>query len=305
MGQSTLSRYLRCIADFEAWLKDRQKKRNAQNLDMQVNRYITWLYDQDAELSVASYLIYGLQLLQCDVHKDSFLVNSKQSLAGWRKKEPGSMRVPVPEEFLFDAMDLALEQQKLDVAMAILIQYDGYLRPSECLTLTRDNVVAPQGKKYPHWAIIIAPSALHQTTKTGEADDSILLGDRPHNKWVGECLHLYLAHCGFELFPTLSLHSFELWCKQACQQLKYHSQCIMPHVIRHSAASNDAYHSRRHLNEIQKRGRWAARKSVTRYEKHALLLSQCRQITPSRKKIVEGRSQTIRSKLLASLRTTG
>ncbi|CAL1160571.1 unnamed protein product [Cladocopium goreaui] len=158
-------------------------------------------------------------------------------------------------------MTLALEDDRIDLAMAMLIQFDGYLRPSECLSLTTDHVCWPQGRRYLHWALIIAPSTLQQTTKTGQSDDSILLGDRPHNGWIKECMRLFMKTVKYELFPGLTLSGYETWCRQACLRLSYKCSCVMPHIIRHAAASNDMYHSRRSLVEIQKRGRWAAKRS--------------------------------------------
>ena len=107
---------------------------------MAVNSYISFLHSTDQELTVTSYLIYGLQLLQYNVPKEQFLVVSKQSLSGWRRQEPGGMRVPVPEEFVFDCGLLALEEERGDIAMALALQYNGYLRPSEVLGLAARHI---------------------------------------------------------------------------------------------------------------------------------------------------------------------
>lgn len=304
VGQKTLNRYLQCIRDFENWCKN-VYARNSGTLDSRVTRYITYLYDQDAELSEATYLVYGLQLLRCQEPKEQFLVGSKLALAGWRKQSPGAMRLPVPEEFIFDLGTLALEQGRVDIAVLLCIQYDGYLRPSEAITLTKEHVTSPQGRRYPHWGLIIAPSSLKETTKTGNSDDSILLADRPHNRWMRDCMRLYMKHVDAELFPRLSLSQLESWCRQACTQLQYKTSVVMPHVLRHSGASNDAYHNRRPLNEIQKRGRWQARSSVSRYEKHSLLLAQWRQCAVGRKQVINNRSEAFPAQLLRTLRQSG
>ena len=305
VSQNTLTRYLQSIEDFKLWCRQKRKSFSDRNLDMAVNSYISFLHSSDQELTVASYLIYGLQLLQCNVPKEQFLVVSKQSLSGWRRQEPGGMRVPVPEEFVFDCGLLALEEERGDIAMALALQYDGYLRPSEVLGLTTRHIQAPAGRRYSKWGVIVAPSSLQETTKTGKSDDSVLLGDRPHNSWLGQCLELYMKGVDNMLFPDLNLHGFENWCKRACEVLQYQSTCIMPHVIRHSGASNDAFHGRRPLQEIQKRGRWAAKASVTRYEKHALLLASWRQCATSRKQLVQRRSQSFPSALVKFLRQNG
>eukprot|EP00438_Fugacium_kawagutii_P016242 Skav225368 [mRNA] locus=scaffold476:95907:101244:- [translate_table: standard] len=236
VSQVTLSRYLACVENFRKWARMRKKRYDANNLDSTVNLYITELYKHDMEFSAASYLIYGLQLLECDVNKDDFLVMSKKGLAGWKREAPGGMRLPVPEEFIWDAATLALEQNREDIAVALSLQFDGYLRPSECLSLTCDQVTGPQGKKYPHWSVIIAPSTLQQTTKTGKTDDSVLLGDLPHHAWLKDVLKLWMHRRQGPLFPQLTLSYYERWMRQANYTLGYNVECLKPHVIRHRLA---------------------------------------------------------------------
>ena len=86
------------------------------------------------------------------------------------------MRVPVPEEFLFDMGVLILEQKHFDVAITLIIQYNGYLRPSECLGLIIFHVNPPHG----HFSLIIAPATLGEITKTGslELDFYKIVGTR-------------------------------------------------------------------------------------------------------------------------------
>eukprot|EP00438_Fugacium_kawagutii_P020949 Skav211840 [mRNA] locus=scaffold305:781368:784860:+ [translate_table: standard] len=303
--QKTLTRYLTCIKVFEDWARSKRKKTGAKFLDKTVNDYLSFLYQDGAEFSEASYLVYGLQLIRCDVAKQNFLVMSKLSLSGWRKQEPGSMRVPVPEEFIFDVATLAMEKGRLDIAVAMAIQYDGYLRPSECLGLTLQHVNPPHGRRYPHYSLVIAPACLGETTKTGKTDDSLILGDKAHNRKLADVMRLWMANTDDCLFPNLSLSQYEAWFKQACNELQYKSTCIMPHVVRHAGASNDHYHGRRNLVEIQKRGRWMAKSSVARYEKSALLLAAWKQATPTRFKVIEARSQRFFDELLKRLRTAG
>lgn len=211
VGQQTLNRYLQCVDQFEEWCKQKRLKTSASFLDRSVTKYITHLYDSDLELSTATYTIYGLQLLRCEVQKDSFLVSAKLALAGWRKTNPGQMRIPVPEEFVFDLCFLALEQNRQDIAMCLCLQYDGYMRPSECLNLRGRQICPPANRRYRHWAVVLAPSELHETSKTGTSDDSILTGDKFHNAWIREPLRLWMKHIRKDdsLFPNVSLSFLE------------------------------------------------------------------------------------------------
>ena len=302
VGQKTLHRYLASIEEFEAWAKQRSRKITDKTLDKHVTTFLTHMFEAGREITDGTYLVYALQLLRCEVAKDHFLVCAKQALAGWRKSCPGNMRLPVPEEFLHDAATFALEESQVEMAFLIALQLDSYLRPSEILGLTCDNIGRPAGKRYPHFSIVVAPSTLGQVTKTGQSDDSILLGDRSHNTWMKEAMRLYLKRVDHHLFPNTTLSGYENFMRKACLKLKYKTNCVMPHIVRHSAASNDCYHQRRGLSDIAKRGRWQSRASVLRYEKHALLLQSWKQAAVSRKSDIQKRSQVFISLLLSNLR---
>ena len=104
VSQKTLDAYHRHIKEFEAWATKKGYKVNARNLDMQVTRYLTHL--ALAQPSTGSYLVFGLQLLRCTVPRQSYLPNSKEALAGWKKLA----RLPAPEEFVMDFAYLAVDQ---------------------------------------------------------------------------------------------------------------------------------------------------------------------------------------------------
>ena len=303
VSQKTLDAYHKHIRAFEAWAAPTRRRITKANLDQMVTRYLTHLaLEEEALPSVGSYLIYGLQLLRSTVPRQQFLPNAKEALAGWKKLAPGGMRLPAPEEFVFDFATLALEQNHVDIAFAIVLQYDTYIRPSECLGLSCRNVGYPAGGRYDAWSLVLAPFELGASTKTGSYDDSVLIADRPDRKWLKEAMKFYMKLVDRNLFEHLSLERYEQWFKAAARTLHYKTQCVMPHILRHSGASNDAFHKRRTLLEIQKRGRWQAKKSVARYEKHALLLKRWEQAPRDRHAAIRRRSQTLPAKLLAALR---
>ena len=231
-----------------------------------------------------------------------FLPLAKEALAGWRKLAPGGMRLPVPEEFIFDYAHLALDDGLLDIAFGMILQYDTYLRPSECLALTHAHLGFPAGGRYNKWSIVIAPFQLGSATKTGKFDDSVLVADKSDRSWLTKAMELYVRKHPDKLFPRLTLAKYEGWFKQAGVKLRYKTKCVMPHILQHSGASNDAFHKRRSLLDIQKRGRWEAKKSFSRYEKHALLQKRWEQAAADRLTAIRRRSQTLLSRLLQALR---
>ena len=123
-----------------------------------------------------------------------------------------------------------------DLAFALTLQYDMYLRRSEMLGLTLDHVGYPASGRY---------------------NKRSLVTDR---RWLSDAMALYVGKCKHELFPNITLRFYERWCERSCKQLGYRSACIMPHILRHYGASNDMVHKKRSLHEIQRRGRWQARK---------------------------------------------
>ena len=303
VGEKTLHRYQQEIEGFKSWLKQKKQSFQLRRLDTQALSYITYLQEElDEEPNRASYLVYGLQLLHCQINKQDFLVNSKEALQAWKRRRPGNMRLPVPEEFIHDLAQHFLEYHRVDIAVALVLQMHCYLRPSEVLNLTTDHVCKPATRKYKHYAILVSPSSLGTRSKTGDTDDSVMIGDLPNFEWVGVCLGEYLKQVDYELFPQLSLSNYESALTAASRTLKYQPHLIQPHVLRHTGPSNDIYHKRRDLFQVMKRGRWKAKNSVRRYEKHALLIKQWEKADTSRHTIICARSQMLVSSLHQALR---
>lgn len=122
------------------------------------------------------------------------------------------------------------------------------------------------------WVFVIAPSDGMKTTKTGQQDDSIIMGDK--RAWVKPILYeLHRLRHGDRWFDIF-LSRYENFFRRADVTLGLQALQLCPHVVRHSSASNDRFHKRRTLKEIKKRGRWAADTSVARYdyEKGGMLL---------------------------------
>ena len=158
--QKTLDSYHRHVRDFEAWAKAHKHRVTKHNLDGLGTLYLNFLAEdndnEEIQPSVGAYVIYGLQLLRNEGPKRDFLPNAKEALSGWKKLQPGGMRLPVPEEFVYDLGLLALHQQRGDLAFAVALQYDTYMRPSELLGLTLAHLGFPAGGRYNKWSIAIA-----------------------------------------------------------------------------------------------------------------------------------------------------
>eukprot|EP00438_Fugacium_kawagutii_P013880 Skav219719 [mRNA] locus=scaffold301:36224:37183:+ [translate_table: standard] len=305
VSQPTLEKYNMCIQLFEQWAQQHRKSTSLRNLDRSVSEYLLQGYSNGWHIWHGSYLIYGLQLLRNRGADKDFLVNAKKSLKAWRRRVPPTARVPVPEEVIFALGHLLLEQGQVQAAVALALQYDTYMRPSEVLSLTFAQVLRPGPKcsaRYQKWGILLAPQTVGKPTKTMELDVSILVGDisRP---WLHTMLRTYCAHQlpGSRMFPDLDLSRYERYFAHAMRLLDV-PLVVTPHVVRHSAASCDRFHKRRTLQQIQKRGRWATPKSVARYEKEALILHGWNQLSQSQQEVIVQKSELFPKRLLQSLK---
>ena len=157
----------------------------------------------------------------------------------------------------------------------------------------------------------MCPSTESVTTKTGQQDDTLLLGTKnPTRRWLAALLAALLKRvAGREdsarLF-TLDLAAFEKLTREAVKALGLAALRLSPHSWRHGGPSHDAYHGLRTLAEIQQRGRWRSQASVLRYEKHGRLLRQLRLMSASHLVAVEIAAKSLQSDMLAavcSLRT--
>ena len=286
--QKTLDQYQMAIARFEQWCKHSCGRLSHSSLDGKVVRFLTFLHEvEDAEPRQGAYLIYGLQLMRCQMPKHLYLPNSKEALSSWRKLRPGSMQLPVPEEIVYDVL-MEVGRTKPDLFFLGLVQFDCCLRPSEALQLCRDHVVPPVGARYNCWTIIVKLSEMgERTNKTGTADDSVVVGDIPDRRWMNKVMKFLYDRSTGKLFPKITLANYERALADACKALNYSAVIVLPHILRHSSASNDAYFKRRDLRSIQKRGRWSSRSSVARYEKHGLMLRQWKFVCKNRKALLE------------------
>ncbi|CAK0810316.1 unnamed protein product [Prorocentrum cordatum] len=180
-------------------------------------------------------------------------------------------------------------------AGALLVSFDGYIRPSNTLAITSREVSQRQAgsnPNYPSLVVTIAPQADDHgqqpapSTKSGDHDCTIVFGDQASLKANrGICRDALLwaskkARRGRPLFD-ISLAKYEQLFNQAVSDVKLRSLRVTPHCARHGGPSTDAALKLRLLEAIQKRGLWRSASSVRRYEKHGALMRQIAKMTSS------------------------
>ena len=276
----TARRYFDGSNDFRSWCLAVERVLNDPNIvegDMQLTRYLIFLYVNGYKLFDARQAVYGLQKLYARVAHANFAPLAKEALRGWSRRAPGGQRRPVAEELIFWISYYLVRRKLTLVGLLLMFSLDTYLRPSEALSLTRENLLPPApalGPAYARlWGLILCPSGEAPRTKTYKADECLFIGDvaRP---WLSSAMQLLydLSKPGKPLFPC-SLAYYERVVAQTVLTLGLKVGSITPHVARHSGASADKAKRRRSLVHIKRRGRWAADRSLVRYEKEALILA--------------------------------
>lgn len=253
-----------------------------------MSQYLLELYEDGCHVWEGTYVVYGYQFLYNRGVDKNYLPLAKKGLKAWRRQQPSSMRLPVPEEIIWSVGASMLDHGLVNEAVALALQFVTYMRPSEVITLLHSQLCPPVSRamrSYDSWGIVLAPQELKQTTKTGEVDDSILV-DCKNFPWLHDVLtQVYRPHVNSRLFPSMTLASYERSFKLVVQHLQLPVH-VTPHVVRHSGASNDFIHSRKTLRAIQKQGRWASFKSCRRYEKSALVLQSWTKCSEQQKKLL-------------------
>eukprot|EP00438_Fugacium_kawagutii_P019574 Skav228158 [mRNA] locus=scaffold439:19428:23715:+ [translate_table: standard] len=309
VSPATLARYLDCIADFEDWARAKGKNTSTSNLDTVVSEFLFFGYEAGWHIWHGSYLVYGLQLVRNRGSDKDFLCNSKKCLKAWRRRVPAQARVPMPEEVIFAIASFFLDQGHLLAFHALCLQFDTYMRPSEALNLRQSQLLPPGPRgstAHKTWGVMLAPQEFGTTTKTGEVDCSIMVGDVCRH-WMFQvmafCRRGYQPNVDSFVFPGLTLAKYERLFSQACSELNL-PVTVTPHMVRHSAASNDQCCKRRSIQQIQKRGRWQSQKSVVRYEKEAYLLQAWDRIPKPVQTLVLHKSKLFQKRLIETLKAS-
>jgi len=153
------------------------------------------------------------------------------------------------------------------MAVWVLVVFQAYLRPGECMSLQRRDLVPPSASVNNFWALLIFPSKRSQRSKSGEADNSILL-DSTWDQWMSQVMEAV-----YEKHDASSVWSFTYpsLVKEVQKSSLRLGVPVVPYQCRHSGASDDRATQARSLQEIQKRGQWKSAKSVVRYEKKTRL----------------------------------
>lgn len=279
--------YEAAVQKFEVWSHEsgRQNK-DHKSVDIAMSLYIQRLCEEGRCITEASYAVYGWILLRSVEHLEhrAQLPFSKQALKGWRAKFPGKSKSGVDLK-LWDLIALkCCEQENFLAAAGILVQGDGYLRPSELLDITPQHLIPPSASRAKGvWGVIVGLREDGIPTKAKEFDDCVLFNTkcRLDVNHVISALAKRKLKIGESIFHPLTLDSYSRQIQQAVESLDLKALDLTPHILRHSGASHDAYYEVRDIKQIQLRGRWKCLESVKRYRKPGRVLLTHKHVSAS------------------------
>ena len=199
-----------------------------------------------------------------------------RAVKGYRKRCPAGSRKPRTfMEVCCLANDLVRKGQFM-MAVFLLISFGCYFRPHECMSLRVQDLVPPLGSVTGMWMIVMNPSEDGLESKVGIADES-LAWDVRDLKFMEQVFQVIVDTMpGNAYLFDFPYYSFAKEMRQSCVATRLPD--MVPYQIRHSAPSWDRLQGYRTLQEIGKRGRWSARSSLNRYEKHGMVLKEYRKL---------------------------
>ena len=218
-----------------------------------------------------------------------------RALKGWRRMSPQKTRRPLPWDVVA-AIAWNLSAKSVGMALNWLLMVDTYMRPSECLLLTTDQILPPT-KRWPmlRAAVLLHPDQRGLSSKTGEMNESLIV-TRP---WLSKALMKYVAtrRSKGQLwdFNLVELRKAFLVAARNVGISKW-DPCL--YMARHTGASLDRLTGALPLTEVQKRGRWRADSSVRRYEKRALVQEVYNSLTDRERKVAYRKAAELEDVLL-------
>jgi hypothetical protein len=280
----TATSYEKCVRDFVTWLGTNTlpKEMNQATLDQSLVEFLEHLYFDGATSDAGSTLIAALEYHDRRIKKTGALdpKRARDAMKGFRRLSPGFSRSPLPFCALCGLIGAAMIHGRRNLAVAFLVQFCGYLRPNEVLKITGEQFIAPvKGSKSIHWALLLHPQELGQSSKTHEFDESLLL-DWDIFGQLGPLLRtMRLANPTTPMFQ-MDYRNYLEGFKACVETADLGGLQAHPYSLRHGGASHDTLVGARSLDQVKARGRWRAEASVRRYEKHARILREAERMGP-------------------------
>jgi integrase len=272
------------LRDFAAWAKLRKLSAlTASELDRHGAEYLDHLFFGGYQAERGEKLLAALQALHPELGTAATgsLPLMRAGMRGFRKLAHGYSRTPLVLEAVHAIIGQLAATQRLDMARAILVSWDAFLRlPSDLVRMTGASWVAPvAGLAGNRWGLLLYPEEQDTRSKTTQFDESVML-DHPVIRSLGNIWKQKIAAAGATgAFWDFSDVKFTRAFSDTILQLGLPPTTVA-YQLRHGAASYAALQGTRSLAEIQRRLRHASPVSTQRYEKHTRYLAEVGKLTP-------------------------
>lgn len=275
----TKKRYDKVLNDFLEWLPDHNfAYASPSELDELLNEYAIHIYDtfsgrkRQTVVTVKAALEFYLPEIAGDLSLTAL------SLKGWAKKVPIEQMAVCPEAIAYGIAVELVRDGVPDMAIAILLIFDAYLRAGDVGKARVCDLVLPnvEGHQEPPDidGVLMLPK-----TKRG-LDQSVvirrnflitLLRRQKRRRMIADPDPLQLLF-GFSL-ARLRKKVHLITARLGLQELD-----IKLHSLRYGGASQDALENRLTFPEIKARGRWKSDATLHRYLQPGHLLAQLQEV---------------------------
>ncbi|CAK0804096.1 unnamed protein product, partial [Prorocentrum cordatum] len=237
-------------------------------LDEATTRFLNYQFAQGAPASQGSLLLASLAHFLPGLQGSwkAHLLRATRSSVAWQRRAPAMTRAPLPWCAAVALAGLLAISGRRRMAIWILLAFSCYLRPFEAQGLRGVSLVRPAAEAAASagsWALLLHPASEGRPGKTGLFNESVV---------IDLDLHLWplLGALKGVVGPEQSLWDFTL---PALRDQFKKLDALGPtlRALRHGGASWDLLETRRTLEQVQRRGRWAAAASMKRYAEEAYL----------------------------------
>ena len=152
---------------------------NAQ-LDLAGDDFMDFMFLEGARSDIGEKLIAALKFIRpsLEIALRRSLARLRRAVTGFRKAAPPRSRVPLPWEWATGMAALMHRKGHKSRALALVLGFDTYARPSSLLQLQVQDVLPPVAALGLNcWALLLDPQEQGQTSKTGRHGGDLLLRD--------------------------------------------------------------------------------------------------------------------------------
>ena len=253
---------------------------------------------REGELSAESQkLVSVVNKFRPELRRAGCLPRSLTAIRGFRRICPPATRQPLPWECACLVASLLAEEGQWLTAVATLLCFSLYARPSEVLRIRGGQLVPPirrSGRAHSCWSITLHPREHQRPSKTEMFDESLRVDVAPY-LMLGPALKVLARSTpkNEKVFPF----SYAVWARRFEDAAQRCGLAVLEptlYQLRHGGASHDAATKSRSTAEIKKRGRWLDDRSLIRYENGGRVTEILRRL-----------SAVVRARAVASARRIG